>query len=252
MAEIMFEKFNAPSVFLADQSTLSLYASGLMNGMILSSGHGVTQVVVCENGNPIHSADTRADLAGIDLTNYLAQLLGNSFDINKVTEIKENDCSVALDYASQVATSPEKAYALPDGKTVTVKSELLKCPEAFFQPEFIGRGDINIPQMVCNAAAKAAADKGIEPSKLYGNFVLAGGNTCFKGMPERITKEIQAIAPSGTSITICNNAMVSNVNINSAFIGASILVCLDDFQSMWATKALYEEEGAAGIHKKCV
>ena len=245
----MFEKFNAPSVFLADQSILSLYAAGLLNGMVLSSGHGVTQVVVSENGNPIHSADARADIAGIDLTNYLAQLLGNSFDINKVTEIKENDCSMALNYASQVDTSPEKTYALPDGKTVTVKSELLKCPEAFFQPELIGQGGINIPQMVCDAAAKAAADKGIEPSKLYGNFVLAGGNTCFKGMPERMTKEIQALAPAGTNVTVCNTA---GFNINSTFAGASILVCLDDFQSMWATKALYQEEGAAGIHKKCV
>ena len=249
MTEIMFEKFNVPSMFLADQSTLSLYAAGRLNGITLSSGHGVTQIVVNQNGNPIHTVDARVDLAGLDLTNYLTQLVGNGIDISKATEIKEKDCSVALNYATEAAAAPEKSYTLPDGKTVTLKSELLKCPEAFFQPDLIGQGEVNIPQMICDAATKAAADNGMEVSTLYSNFVLSGGNTCFRGMPERITKEVQALAPANTKVNVCSNPLQA---INSTFFGGSILVCLDDFQPMWATRAFYDEQGVAGIHKKFV
>jgi actin-like protein 6A len=37
----------------------------------------------------------------------------------------------------------------------------------------------------------------------------------------------------------------------SVFIGGSILASLGSFQQMWMSKAEYEEQGAALIHRRC-
>ena len=41
MTEIMFEKFNTPAMYVANQSVLSLYASGRITGIVLGSGDGM-------------------------------------------------------------------------------------------------------------------------------------------------------------------------------------------------------------------
>ncbi len=49
MAEILFESFNVPAMYVADQAVLSLYASGRTTGIVLDSGDGVTNAVpICE------------------------------------------------------------------------------------------------------------------------------------------------------------------------------------------------------------
>jgi actin-related protein len=42
MAQIMFEKFNTPALYIAIQAVLSLYSTGQYNGLVLDSGDGVT------------------------------------------------------------------------------------------------------------------------------------------------------------------------------------------------------------------
>ena len=47
MTQIIFEQFQAPAFYVANQAVLSLYSSGRTTGIVLSAGHGVTQIV-CE------------------------------------------------------------------------------------------------------------------------------------------------------------------------------------------------------------
>jgi actin-related protein len=50
MTEIIFETFNTPAMYVANQAVLSLYASGLSSGMVLDSGHGVSYAVPIYEG----------------------------------------------------------------------------------------------------------------------------------------------------------------------------------------------------------
>lgn len=83
--------------------------------------------------------------------------------------------------------------------------------------------------------------------ELYHNVILAGGNTMFEGLSERLWFELKNLVPSQTKLKVISPPDRKF----SAWIGGAILSALSTFQTMWITKQEYDESGPAIIHRKC-
>jgi actin-related protein len=243
--QIMFETFNAPAMYLAMQANLSLYASGRTSGVVLNSGDGVTHAVPIYEGYALPHAILRLDLAGRDLTDFLMKILTERGHTSGITitpeceifrDMKERLSFVAVDFEQEMAnasSSLENSYQLPDGQVITIGNERFRCPEALFQPSFLGLETTGIHEIVYNSIMKCDFDI---QKNLCGNVLLSGGTTMFPGFAERMKKELTTMAPASNKINIIDPPE----RIYSDWMGASIFSSLSTFQQMWISNEEYD------------
>lgn len=127
-AEIFFETFNVPALFVSMQAVLSLYSTGRTTGVVLDSGDGVTHAVPIYEGFAMPHSIMRVDIAGRDVSRYLKLLLrkeGINFnttaEFETVRTIKEKACYLASNPLKEESVDTEHiTYTLPDGNTLQV------------------------------------------------------------------------------------------------------------------------------------
>merc|ERR1711972_30268 len=257
MTQIMFETFNVPKLYISIQAVLSLYASGRTTGLVVDSGDGVTHTVPIYEGYALPHAVQRLDLAGRDLTEWMMKLLTERGEFRPVTtaereitrDIKEKLSYVARNFKEEMEAAAagelpdlEKTYQLPDGNVITIGNERFRCPEALFQPSFIGLEQQGVHNLTFQSIMKCDVDI---RKDLYANIVMSGGTTMFNGMSERLQKEVTALAPSSMTIKI----VAPPERKYSVWIGGSILASLSTFEEMWVTKDEYDESGPSIVHR---
>ena len=266
MIEVMFEKYGFDSVYIAIQAVLTLYSQGLLTGVVLDAGDGVSHICPVYEGFALPHLTRRLDIAGRDITRYLIKLLllrgyafNQSADFETVRMMKEKLCYIAYDtqteqkLAVETTTLVEK-YTLPDGRTVMVGAERFEAPEALFQPHLLDIEGDGIAELLFNAIQ--AGDMDIR-ADLYKHIVLSGGSTMYPGLPSRLEREIKQLYLERVLKGDIERLAKFKIRIEDpprrkdmVFIGGAVLAdVMKDRDDFWMSKAEYEEKGTDVLKK---
>lgn len=100
MLEVMLDQFQFHECSLAYQAILTLYAQGILTGVVVDIGDGVTHVCPVIDGFCLQNSIARLNIAGRDITRYLIRLLlhrgvrnGRSF-IQRESILRFSMCSI--------------------------------------------------------------------------------------------------------------------------------------------------------------
>jgi len=252
LVECMFETFGFNGVHCSIQAVLTLYAQGLLTGVVVDSGDGVTHIVPVYEGFALPQSIRRLDVAGRHLTEYMIKLMllrGYTFnrtaDFEVVREIKEKVCYVGYDLELEKklaleTTTVVQSYTLPDGRVIKVGAERFEAPEALFNPALLdvdGKGLADLVFEVINASdISVRAD-------LYKHIVLSGGSTMYPGLPSRLEKEIKALYLKHVAKGDRAQAAKLKLRIEDpprrkhmVFLGGSVLAdIMKDKEAFWMT-----------------
>jgi len=267
LVQIMFEKYGFQAVYVAIQAVLTLYAQGLLTGVVVDSGDGVTHIVPVYEGYSLPHLTRRLDVAGRAVTRYLIKLMllrGYAFnrtaDFETVRQIKEKLCYVAFDtqFENKLAhdtTVLVKTYELPDGRVIKVGKERFEAPECLFQPHLIDVDGGGMAEMLFDCIDKADVDTRPE---FYNHIVLSGGSSMYPGLPSRLEKDLRQlwlIKRGGN-----NRQLIENFKCriedpprrkHMVFLGGAVLAeIMKDKDTFWMNRREYQETGLACL-KKC-
>jgi actin-related protein 2 len=267
MVTLMFEKYGFHSVYVAIQAVLTLYAQGLLTGVVVDSGDGVTHIVPVYEGFALPHLTRRLDVAGRDITRYLIKLLllrGYAFnrtaDFETVRQIKEKLCYVGYDLETETRLAQEttvlvESYTLPDGRVIKVGSERFEAAEALFQPHLVDVEAVGMAEQLYNTIQ--AADMDIR-SEFFKHIVLSGGSTMYPGLPSRLEKEIKQLYLTRTLNGDVSRLEKFKVRIEDpprrkhmVFLGGAVLAdIMKDKDDFWMTKADFDEQGVTRVLAK--
>lgn len=266
MMEVMFEKYGFLGASISIQAMLTLTAQGLLTGVVVDTGDGVTHVVPVYEGFVPHNLIRRLDVAGRHITRYLIKLLLlRGYSLNRTADfetariIKEKLCYVSYDIQQERKLAQEttvlmETYTLPDGRVIKLGRERFEAPEAMFNPSLIDVEGAGMGDMVFNMIQDADVDLRTE---FYKHIVLSGGSSMYPGLPSRLEKEMRNRYL--TDILHGDKSRLKQFKLriedpprrkHMVFLGGSVLAdIMKDRAEFWITKQEYEEQGPDALKK---
>jgi len=279
LAEIMFESFNVPGLYIAVQAVLALAASWtsrsvgerVLTGTVIDSGDGVTHVIPVAEGYVIGSCIKHIPIAGRDITYFIQQLLREretgippeqSLEVAKA--VKERFCYICPDVAKEFnkyEAEPSKWIKQFEGLNsvtrqkfiIDVGHERFLGPEIFFHPEF-SNPDFTTP--ISTVVDDVIQNCPIDVRRpLYKNVVLSGGSTMFRDFGRRVQRDLKRVVdarlklseslsggrikPKPMEVQVISHSMQRY----AVWFGGSMLASTAEFYKVCHTKAQYDEIG---------
>lgn len=280
-AEIMFETFNVPGLYIAVQAVLGLCASMLnskagrstseVTGTVIDSGDGVTHVIPVVSGYVIGSCIKHIPLAGRSITDFMIDQLRARAEpcpadqiIDVARRVKEMYCYVCPDLVKEYNKydkEPSKHIIQYQGNdlrtkqpfTVDIGYERFLAPELFFNPEiFSSDFTTPLPDLIDNVIQGCPIDT---RKQLYNYITLSGGSTMFKNFTRRIERDLRNKGDKRYKANVERfphlNLQPIPVNVVShrfqrfaVWFGGSVLATQPDILGAFHTRQDYLEHGA--------
>ncbi|KPJ16271.1 Actin-like protein 6A [Papilio machaon] len=239
LAELLFEKYQAPAFFLVKNAVLAAFANGKSTALVLDAGASQTSAVPVIDGYAIVSAAVRSPLGGDHLAAQAKIMLNNMhIQMLPIYSIQVSESP----YEERVAAAvPGVHHEFPGGYHQDFGPERFKLTECLFEQT------MGAAQLVCSAAGACDADA--RPA-LWGGVVACGGLSALSGWPERVARELAARAPSSHRLKT-HAAPSPQERRFAAWLGGSILASIGSFQQMWISSQEYDEGGKGQLERKC-
>ena len=247
-----------------------------LTGTVIDIGDGVTHVIPVCDGYVVSSAIKSVPLAGRDLTRFVQTLMRErgenvpAEEFSRVAQkVKEKYCYVSKDIAKEFELherNPKEYVIRMEGvraKTnlpwqADVGYERFLAPEVFFRPDMIaekenGFGQFSLPELVDNAIQECPIDS---RRRLYGNIVLSGGSTMFKGFGKRVKRDVKRVVDKRISESEAksgNRLKAKSVDVEvfthdmqryAVWFGGSVVASMPDFYKSCHTREEYFEYGS--------
>jgi len=261
MYQHMFEEYGFGQTMVAIQAVLVLYAQGLLTGVVLDSGDGVSHVIPVYEGYGLPNLIKRLNVAGRHVTRQLVSLLqlrgyslNRSADFDTARQIKERLCYVGYDLAVERKLAADttvlvQPFQLPDGRIIKVGRERFEASEVLFDPDKAGVEGDGLHKLLYGSVMKADIDLRAE---FFKHIVLSGGTTMFAGLPSRLEKDVRELWVEGVAKGDKSRAGKFKLKIedpprrkNMVFLGGSVLAdIMKEQQEFWLSKEDYNEKGA--------
>uniref|UniRef100_A0A7S2UYZ9 Actin-related protein 3 n=2 Tax=Fibrocapsa japonica TaxID=94617 RepID=A0A7S2UYZ9_9STRA len=280
-AEIMFETFSVPGLYIAVQAVLALAASWIacpvhqrtLTGVVIDSGDGLTHIIPVAEGYVIPSQIRQMPIAGREVTLMVNQLLKDRREpvppaeaLEVARRVKEDYGYVCQDVVKEFGKfdqDPAKYFKKLSGTrgskswSIDVGYERFLAPEVFFNPELC-KPDFTqtLPELVDETISTCPIDV---RRQLYNNIVLSGGSTMFKHFGRRLQRAVKDrvdvrqqgtvnAAAASTSQAVQSRAVDVKVVSHhmqryAVWFGGSMLGVTPELYRVSHTKAQYDEEG---------
>ncbi|KAK6588837.1 actin-like protein [Cryptosporidium xiaoi] len=291
MAEIFFEVYRVPALFISTQAVLSLYSSGRTTGIVLDSGDGVTHAVPIYQGFALSNAITRSDVAGRNVTEYLnlqLRMAGTIFhtksEMEIVRDIKETACFVSTNIqkdendgnqlnnlmfsnvsnqgvggSGSIITGNNNA-GIGSGSQRVTSGYPYKLPDG--QIIYLGKERFRAPELLFQPSLIGYEYPGLH------EVLLHSIDKCDLEIRRTLASQI-VLAGGSTMFPGLGDRLLFElrkslpkdvkIRINASsdrnllpWIGGSILGSLATFKTIWITKQEFLEEGSGIVHTKTI
>uniref|UniRef100_A0AAQ5X940 Actin-related protein 3 n=1 Tax=Amphiprion ocellaris TaxID=80972 RepID=A0AAQ5X940_AMPOC len=279
LAEIMFETFNIPGLYIAVQAVLALAASWTsrqvgqrtLTGIVIDSGDGVTHAIPVAEGYVIGSCIKHIPIAGRDITFFIQQLLRDrevgippeqSLETAKI--VKERYCYICPDIVKEFSKydcDPGKWIKQYRGVNsisrtsfhIDVGYERFLGPEIFFHPEF---ANPDFMQPISDVIDEVIQSCPIDVRRpLYKNIVLSGGSTMFRDFGRRLQRDLKRVVDARLRLSeelsggrikpkpMEVQVVTHHMQRYAVWFGGSMLASTPEFSQVCHSKKDYDEIG---------
>ncbi|THG18587.1 hypothetical protein TEA_019141 [Camellia sinensis var. sinensis] len=253
-AELMFEKYKVPALFLAKNAVLTSFASGRATSLVVDSGGGSTTIAPVHDGYVLQKAVQSSPIGGEFLTDCLMKSL-ESKGLTRVivSDIKECVCRAPDTPYDESAYSniPMTPYELPDGQTIEIGADRFKIPDVLFNPTLVqtipgmessaetAASVRGLPQMVIESINKCDVDIRRE---LFSSILLSGGTASMQQLKERLEKDLLEESPQAARVKVLASGNATERRFRNKSIDSSETQTLNTSKNSENNLQVFPEE----------